>query len=60
MAEIDFSEATADPADLSLEPVDIPRRPVEPTPTVEIPNQLLSARRAFETRDDLASGEREN
>ena len=58
MAEIDFAQATAEPADLSLEPVNIPRRPVTPDPTVEIPDQLLSARRAFEARDDLASGKR--
>lgn len=58
MAEINFVEATAEPADLSLEPVDLPRRPVTPDPTVEIPDQLLSARRSFEARDDLASGKR--
>ena len=58
MAAIDFTQATAEPEDLSLEPVDLPRRPVTPDPTVEIPDQLLSARRSFEARDDLASGKR--
>ena len=58
MAAIDFAQATAEPETLSLEPVDLPRRPVTPDPTVEIPDQLLSARRSFEARDDLASGKR--
>lgn len=59
MSEIDFAAASEDPENLSLEPVDLPRRPKAPDPTREIPNQLLSARRAFELRDDFVSGERD-
>jgi len=59
MAEINFSEALADPPDLTVEPLGIPRRPRPPLPAVEIPNQLLSARRSFETRDELLTGQRD-
>lgn len=59
MSEIDFAAASEDPENLSLEPVDLPRRPKPPDPTREIPNQLLSARRAFELRDDFVSGKRD-
>ncbi len=59
MAAIDFTKALADPPDLQLESVGLPRRPKTAAPAVELPNQLLSARRAFQTRDDLVSGRRD-
>jgi hypothetical protein len=58
---IDFDEALADPPDLTLEPPVLVDPPIikEVLPKRDIPNQLLSAARAWELRDEFASGRRD-
>jgi len=60
MAEpINFDEALADPPDLTPEPPRFPRRPQPPVPARQIEDQLFSAKRAFELRDEFATGMRD-
>ncbi len=56
---IDFDKALADPPDLTAEAPEIPRRPKVPVPVRPIENQLLSAKRAFDMRDDFSNGFRD-